>query len=90
MMRHPTGQIDPLNEYAVFSAFERCFLDAFAGPLEFLLWSLQMFALLTNFALNILLLPLLQDLSIVPANCSSKVSAALFGPMKTKPALAIP
>lgn len=82
-MRHPTGQIDPLNEYAVFSAFERCFLDDFAGMLEFLQWSFKMFALLTNFALNILLLPSLQDLSIVPANCSSKVSAVLCGRMKT-------
>ena len=81
-MRHPTGQIDPLNEYAVFSAFERCFLDAFAGPLEFLLWSFQMFALLTNFALNILLLPIL---SIVP-----RIVLQKFQPQLTKPALAIP
>jgi hypothetical protein len=89
-MRHPSGQIDPLNEYAVYLHFKLCFHDAFSGLLEFLLWSFQMFASLTNFALNTLLLHSLQDLSFVPANCSSKVSAALFGPMKTKPALAIP
>ena len=88
-MRHPTGQIDPLNEYAVFSAFERCFLDAFAGPLEFLLWSFQMFALLTNFASSILLLHSPQDLFIAPANCSSKISAVPCGPMMTLPALAM-
>ena len=57
-MRHRFVRID-----AVFSAFERCLLDDFAGLLEFLQWSFQMFALLTNFAVNILLLPIL---SIVP------------------------
>ena len=82
-MRHPSGQIDPLNEYAVYLHFKLCFHDAFSGLLEFLLWSFQMFALSTNFVLNIPLPHLLQDLFTALANCSSKVSASLCGLMET-------
>ena len=95
MMRHPSGQIDALNEWVQLSRLSvklcicNTFFHKFAGPSEFLQWSFQTCVSWTNFALNTPHLHLLQDLFIAPANCSSKVSAALCGPMMMLPAQAI-